>query len=223
MVLFTGGAVLIGVILVAFVMLSSGQLAPATIKAPVEPTPQSAWDGRAIGAKDAPLTLEVFSDFQCPACDAFTTQTEPQLVKDYVLPGKLRIVYKDFSFIGQESLDAAIGARCAADQGLFWPMHDYLFANQNGENKGGFNRPRLLALGAAAGVDAARFSACLDAKPGEADVKAETAEGQAKGVTSTPTLFINGRAVAGALERPYYDYAVIIERHAHAPHGHTDS
>lgn len=210
MVLLTGGAVLLGIVIVAFVMATSGPNTSAALKAPTDPTPQDLWDGRAIGSKTAPATLLAFEDFQCPACDAFSTQMEPQLIRDYVSAGKLRIVYNDFAFIGQESTDAAVAARCAGDQNLFWPYHDYLFANQQGENKGGFSRDRLLQIADAVGVpDKATFTACLDTQAPKDGVKAETADGQARGIDSTPTLFLNGQKIVGV--PAYVDIAKQID------------
>ena len=208
-VLLTGAAALIGVVVIAFAMLSTGQVSTAELKAPADPTPSSLWDGRAIGPASAPATLIVYEDFQCPACDAFTTQTEPQLVREYVEPGKLRIVYKDFLIIGPESLDAAVAARCAGDQGLFWPYHDYLFANQKGENKGAFKRDRLLAIGRAVGVDEAAFAACLDTQAPAQAAQAETSEGRAAGVDATPTMFLNGTKIRGV--PPYVDLKAAID------------
>jgi protein-disulfide isomerase len=127
----------------------------------------------------------------------FATQSEPQLIRDYVEPGKLRIVYKDYAFIGPESFDAAVAARCAGDEGLFWPYHDYLFANQKGENKGAFDRSHLVAMGEAVGVDQAAFQACLDTQPPLDATNAETAEGVTLGVTSTPTLFLGDQKIVG--------------------------
>ncbi|MGZ4158725.1 MAG: DsbA family protein, partial [Bacteroidia bacterium] len=85
----------------------------------------------------------MWEDFQCPACGNFTRQIEPTIVDRYVVPGSVRLTFHDDAFIGQESLDAASAARCAGDQGKFWPYHDWLFANQNGENEGQFSRDRL--------------------------------------------------------------------------------
>ena len=209
MVLLTGGAVLVGIVIVAFVMLSSGQISTAGLKTPVSPTPQSVWDGRAVGPASAPATLVVYSDFQCPACDTLATKTEPQLVTDYVLSGKLRIVYKDFAFIGRESLDAAVAARCAGDQGLFWPYHDYLFSNQNGENKGTFSRDLLRSIGKAVGVDDATFTSCLDTQAPVDATNAETTEGHGLAIDSTPTLFLNGAKIVGV--PAYVDLAAAID------------
>ncbi len=99
------------------------------------------------------MTLEVWTDFQCPICGQFARTVEPALVSTYVTPGTLRIVHHDAAFQGaksssayDESVEAAAGARCAADQGAYWPFQDWVFANQNGENKGAFAAPRLTAI-----------------------------------------------------------------------------
>jgi protein-disulfide isomerase len=210
MVLLTGGALAIGLVIVAFALLSSSSPTSAALVSPTDPTPESLWDGRAIGPTSAPATLTVYSDFQCPACDTFATKMEPQLVKDYVQTGDLRIVYKDFSFIGPESFDAAVAARCAGDQGLFWPFHDYLFSNQHGENQGAFSRDRLIQIAQAVGVkDEATFKSCLDTKPPLDATNAETAEGQGLGISSTPTLFLNGEKIVGV--PAYTDLAAKID------------
>ncbi len=208
MVLLTGAAAVVAVVVIAFAMLSTGQISAGDLKTPEDPTPKSVWNARAVGPDTAPLTLAVYSDFQCPACDLFSSQTEPQLVRDYVVPGKLRLVYKDYAFIGKESLDAAVAARCAGDQGLFWPYHDYLFANQKGENKGEFSRDRLIAMGEAVGVDQAPFQACLGTEPPLQATKDETLEGQGKGVNSTPTLFLGDEKISYG---SYQDLAAQID------------
>jgi len=80
-----------------------------------------------------------YADFQCPFCGKFFKETEETLIKDYVDAGKVRFVYRDFAFLGKESLKAAEAARCAGDQGKFWEYHDYLYNHQNGENQGAFS------------------------------------------------------------------------------------
>ena len=120
---------------------------------PTSPTPVALADGRTLGKADAPVTLEVWTDFQCPICGEYARTVEPALVSRYVTPGTLRIVHHDAAFQGQkssatydESVEAAAGARCAADQGGYWPFQDWAFANQAGENQGAFAAPRLTAI-----------------------------------------------------------------------------
>jgi protein-disulfide isomerase len=107
--------------------------------------------------------------------------------------------YNHFAFLGPESLQAAAASECANEQGQFWPYHDILFANQQGENQGAFNDDALKAFAAALGLDETAFDQCLASGRYEEEVQSETAAGQARGVTSTPTLFINGEKVEGAI------------------------
>ena len=154
-------------------------------------------EGRAIGRSNAPATLTVWEDFQCPLCGEFTRQVEPKLFADFVVPGDLRIVYRDFAFIGQESFDAAAAARCAGEQGKFWPYHDYLFWNQGAENSGAFSRVRLDAIAEVVGLDRSTFDSCLASGQAQAQVKAETAAGEAAGIGETPTLVVGKQVMPG--------------------------
>ena len=161
-------------------------------------------DGRTLGKADAPVTLEVWSDFQCPACGQFARTVAPALVSRYVTPGTLRIVYHDAAFQGarsnspyDESVEAAAGARCAATQAAYWPFHDWLFANQNGENKGAFAAARLTSIASAAGLDVTAWKACVATGTEQAAAKSETAQALAAGVNATPTMRLNGQTIVG--------------------------
>jgi protein-disulfide isomerase len=155
-------------------------------------------DGRAYGAASAPATMTVWSDFQCPFCGRFARETEPLLIADYVFPGKLRIVYRDWVFIGVESVTAAVAARCAGAQGQFWPYHDYLLWNQRGENEGGFDDAHLMAFARALTLDMTAFTACTLDPAEQAAVRAETEAGDAANVGSTPTLVVDNQVMTGA-------------------------
>jgi protein-disulfide isomerase len=166
------------------------------LTAPAAPIPSGVpQDGRTIGSPSAKVVLETWEDFQCPACGNFTRQIEPVLIERYVVPGKIRLTFHDFAFLGPESLAAASAARCAGEQGKFWDYHDWVFANQNGENKGWFSRERLAAIADHVGLDRAAWEACYDGGSQAAAVTAETDAGKAAGVASTPTLVLNGQTV----------------------------
>jgi protein-disulfide isomerase len=191
----------------ALVLLQGGPSAKvdaAGLHAPTTPTSAASADGRSLGKADAPVTLEVWSDFQCPACGQYAEVVEPLLVRDYVTPGTLRIVHHDAAFQGakskatyDESVEAGAGARCAADQGRYWPFHDWLFANQSGENKGAFADARLRAIAISAGLDVPKWDACRATGEQQTAARSETAQGAAKGVNATPTLYLNGEAIVG--------------------------
>ncbi len=162
------------------------------IKASVVQVPVELADGRSLGKPDAPVTLDVWSDYQCPVCGQFAELVEPTLIRTYVANGTLRIVDHDAAFQGQrssssydESVESAAGARCAADQGLYWQFHNLLFANQVGENEGAFRDERLRAIATKAGLDVAAWDACRATGQQQAAVRAETV-GRAPARASTP-------------------------------------
>lgn len=154
--------------------------------------------GSAMGEPTAPVTIEEWADLQCPACRAFALGTEPQLRTAYVATGKVRIVFHHLAFIGQESLWAAEAVECAGEPNRFWDLHDRLYAVQGGENKGAFSKPNLEKVASDLGLGSG-FNACLDSDRYLQRVKDDTNAGQARGVTATPTFFVNGRKVEGVL------------------------
>ncbi|HEV7424691.1 MAG TPA: thioredoxin domain-containing protein [Candidatus Paceibacterota bacterium] len=95
-----------------------------------------------MGSLQAKVTVVEYADFQCPFCGKLFQETEPTIM-NYVKDGKIDFVYRDFPFLGSESIRAAIAARCAADQGKFWEYHDYLYNHQSGENQGAFSDVNL--------------------------------------------------------------------------------
>jgi protein-disulfide isomerase len=192
------GAVVVGVLAIVGFALASTPPAPVELRQPLLRAPAELADGQALGAADAPVTVEVWSDFQCPGCGNFARQTEPQLIEDYVVPGDARLVYRDFAFLGQESVDAAVAARCAIPTNQFWAFHDLLFANQSGENRGTFSQARLEAIAAAVGLDGDTFRSCQsDPAVGQA-VDESRAQGTDLGVNSTPTVVVNGELLPSA-------------------------
>ena len=107
---------------------------------------------------------------------------EPSLVNRYVLANQLRIVHHEIDILGRgggESTLPAIGAYCANEQGKYWDYSHWVYANQQGENQGGFKRDRLVQIAVAAGLDEAKFTTCLDSQPAADAFAAVQAQGQA--------------------------------------------
>lgn len=211
----TIAAIAIGVVIVGVLLVTSGVLDRSTsreLAIPEVSRPTALVDVRSVGAADAPITIEMWEDFQCPACGVFSRSTEPRLLEEYVATGKVRLVYRDMAFLGQESIDAAVGAR-AAQQLLgadgFWRFHDLLFHNQDGENEGAFDRNVLADMAVSLGIDRAAFLAALDDPELIAAVREETQAGAEQGITSTPTLDINGMKAPGA--PPYQPLAEYLD------------
>lgn len=154
-------------------------------------------NGHVRGPATAPVTIEEWADFQCPACGQFARQTEPQLLSQYVAKGQVAIIFHHMAFLGQESNWAAEAAECASEQGKFFEYHDKLYALQAGENRGAFAKDNLKRFGAEIGLGG-DFAACVDSGRYAQVVRDDTKVGEGRGVTATPTLFINGQKIQGA-------------------------
>ncbi len=166
-------------------------------------------DAPRLGNASAPVEVVEFSDFQCPFCERFQQQVYPRLKSEYIDTGLVSFVYQDYAFLGTESVRAAIAAKCAKEQGKFWEYHDYLFAKQSGENEGAFTDQKLRSFAAALKLNQSSFNTCLQQSKYETSVKAETAAGQALGISGTPTVLVNGTMLVGAL--PYEQFKAAIE------------
>jgi len=171
--------------------------------------PQVSSSDFVLGDQNAPVTIVEYSDFQCPFCAKFFKETESVLREKYVKTGKVKFIYRNFAFLGQESLWAANAARCAGEQGKFWQYHDYLYNNQRGENQGAFSKDNLKSFAAALGLDKEKFNACLDSEKYTDSIQKETKAGGEAGVQGTPANFINGTLYPGAL--PTATFTQIID------------
>jgi protein-disulfide isomerase len=169
----------------------------ASSRTPVATVPPGVvQNGQVLGQASAPVTIDEWADFQCPACGMFVRNTEPQLRSTYVANGQVKIVFHDFAFLGAESNWAAEAALCASDQGKFWEYHDKLYASQRGENQGAFTKDNLKKFGSDLGLGPS-FAACVDSGKYAQSVRDEQKAGQDVGVKATPTLFVNGQKFEG--------------------------
>jgi protein-disulfide isomerase len=181
----------------------------------VDPGTHPNANDNSMGAADAPIMIEEFSDFQCPFCERFHKDTEPLLRQYYIDTGKVRFVYRSMGNwvsgnIGggkTESQDAALAAYCAGEQNKFWEMHAHLFGNVIGEDAGSFTDQRIKAIAEKVeGLDIDQFNSCYDSGKYADRVQQDMADGQAAGISGTPgfviTYTVNGvtqtRKVDGA-------------------------
>jgi protein-disulfide isomerase len=157
-------------------------------------------DGYVLGDPDAPVTIDLFEDFQCPYCQRFTLLVSPELVDTWVRPGLARFVFHDFAFLGEESRWAAVAGRLAAEQDRFWPFHDLLYSNLLGENVGSFTPDRLMLMARMAGLDMEAFIDGLQvpaAREAWATIEQEVRDAAStRGVSGTPAVFVDGVHVA---------------------------
>jgi protein-disulfide isomerase len=145
------------------------------------------------GPAGAKVTITEYSDFQCSFC----ARAEPILTAVMgQYPSQVKLVYKHYPLpatMHPDAQKAAEASECAADQGKFWEMHDWMFANQGSLGVSG-----LKAAAKSLGMNSATFDSCLDSGSKAAIVSADQQEGAALGVGGTPTFYINGQQVVGA-------------------------
>jgi protein-disulfide isomerase len=160
-------------------------------------------DAPSRGPKNAPVTLVVFSDFQCPFCKR-VEPTLTQIEKEY--PGKVRVVWKNMPLeMHQNAKPAATAALAAGEQGKFWEMHDKLFENQTA-----LDRASLEKYASELGLDVAKFKAALDSDKFAAKISADMKEAAAVDVSGTPATFVNGRKIGGAY--PYDTFKKLVDQ-----------
>ena len=154
------------------------------------------------GNPAAPITIVEFSDYQCPFC----ARVNPTLAKIRETYGdRVKIVFKDYPLPNHpQAPKAAEAARCAGEQSKYWEMHDAMFANQRA-----LEVPSLKQTARAIGLDGATFDSCLDSGKWQATIRAGSELGEQMGVNSTPTLYVNGRALIGAM--PFENFKQIID------------
>jgi len=158
-------------------------------------------DDAVSGPANALIEIVEFSDFDCPYCQQ-ATDTLSKLRE--LFGDQIRLVYKDFPLPSHpNAFKAAEAGRCAKDQGKFWELHDKMFASQ-----GALEPDSLKLYAAELGLDAAAFSLCLDEGRYADRVQRDMAIGADHGVSSTPTLFVNGRLVAGAMPLGFFEELV---------------
>lgn len=187
------GVAIISIAVIAIIITS--QLNSIEKVVSVTPNPRPQENGLSMGDPNAPVKMDVYSDFQCPYCRRLAEEIEPGLVVKYVSTGKLLITYHPFNVIGPESDDAAKAAYCASEQNKFWEFHDILYANFTGENVGDFTPKRLKAYAANLGLGTTAFNSCVDSNKYADQIQKDQTEGETLKVSYTPSTFLNGTLV----------------------------
>jgi protein-disulfide isomerase len=188
-------------------------------------------DRNSMGDPNAPLQITEYSDFQCPYCKQFYTETEPLLVQYYISTGKVHFTYRSTgnwvsnniaratgAIARTESQDAALAAYCAADQDKFWEMHDALFANnRDAEDRGSFANRRLSAIAETVNLDMKAWQDCYDSGKYEDQVKQDLEDATAANLQGTPffvvTYTVNGETKTKTIDgaQPFNTFQVELE------------
>lgn len=164
------------------------------------------------GKKDAKVTIVEFADFECPFCEKFYSQALIDIRKDYINTGKVKLYYRHFTLpFHNAAIPGALASECANEQGKFWEYHDMVYKNQTkitggGENANASFKQFALDLG----LNADQFNQCFDSQKYKDLVDKDQKDGQAAGVSGTPSFFINGTQIVGA--QPYAAFKTAIDK-----------
>jgi protein-disulfide isomerase len=154
---------------------------------------------RILGDPNAKLWILVVSDFQCPYCALWERETAPQLIREYVNTGQVRLAFLNFPLDQHRAaLPASEAAMCAGAQGKFWPMHDRIFATQAEWSKRVITDTFFEEEARTLGLDVAAFKQCVADRVMRPMIQADIARAEQAGAKSTPTFFIGGFQISGA-------------------------
>jgi protein-disulfide isomerase len=152
-----------------------------------------------LGKPNAPVRLVEFADLQCPFCREYTLQTLPTLVQDYVRTGKVRMEFRNLSFIGDDSVTAGRAGAAAGQQNKLWNFVDVFYFNQGEENSGYVTKDFLTTINTAAGVNDAQAKAFMASPDALKPLETANTLADQNGVQETPTILIAKRG--GALKK----------------------
>jgi protein-disulfide isomerase len=155
--------------------------------------------GHLLGSEEATLTVVEFGDFACSACALFHEATWPTIRREFVETGRVLWRHVPFVLGFDRGKEATRAAECAADQGAYWEMHDVLFARQDEWTESEELDDTLFGYATEIGLDGGRFEECIDEDYGEERTKRANEAAKDLKVRATPTFFIEGFRVQGAL------------------------
>jgi protein-disulfide isomerase len=191
--------------LVGFGVLAYLLTRPATVSIPanvtVQPSDTSGFAGYVKGSATAPVEITEYADYQCPFCQTFATLQMPTIEERLIRTGRLRWRYRDFP-LQQHSFArmAAHSAACADEQGKYWEQHDRIYEGQQEWASARNAAPVFRKYAQASGLDLDRYDACMQSGKYAGRIQADYNSGIAAGVSSTPTMLVNGRLYRGRFD-----------------------
>lgn len=169
-------------------------------------------NGPSFGPENAKVTIVIFSDFQCPYCRQFAKTVRDNVPKKY--PDQVRVIFEDFPIdsIHKWARAAAEDAQCIANQktDAFWAFHDWVFEHQGEINEGNV-RDKILDFAKTQNLDTTKLTSCIDTHATTTLVKEEHEKGEELQVQQTPTVFVNGRTIGGAVPWTTLDTVIQVE------------
>jgi len=221
----TMGLIVVGAAILVFLFISQ-QAKPIAGIVTVESVTRPNADRNSAGDSNAPIQIVEYSDFQCPYCKRFYTDTEAALEENFAKTGEIYFTYRsagnwvssNIGGVNSESQDAALAAYCAGDQNKFWEMHDALFSNNRDvENQGSFSDKRLTAIAESVGLDMTAYQDCYDKGKYKDQVQQDFDDATAAGISGTPffvmTYKVNGETKTEKIEgaQPITEFQQKIE------------
>lgn len=220
-ILMHGGVIKLGKATTAQPQAGQPAQAPQPSAAPTS-AQVSIDDDPVLGDKDSPVTLIEFSDYECPFCKRHFDQVYPQLKKDYIDSGKVKLVFRDYPLPFHDPMATfeANSANCAQEQGgdsAYFKFHDAIFTKTT-SNGNGLTKDQVYQIAADIGLNQANLKVCADAGKYNDEIKKDTADGAAAGVSGTPSFFvgksdssgtITGQIIVGA--QPYSVFQSAID------------
>jgi len=143
-----------------------------------------------LGDPNAPITLVEFGDYQCHYCHVFFDSIEEDIIKNYVETGKVKMIFKDYNIIGEDSIKASQGAHCANDQGLFWEYHDILYSNWAGENNGWASSENLTIFAQQIDLNMDEWAECMIKGSHSQIILKSNDDARTLELTGTPAFFV---------------------------------
>lgn len=220
----TPGAVIIAgaVIAVAIILVNLFPAQPGAATPSPQPAARAADGSKVktagepfIGNPSAPIAVAYWYDYQCPFCQRHEEETMPQIIKDYVETGKVKIVFKDYQFLGPDSQTAGLASRAVWEVApeRFYDWHKAMYDKQDDENGGWGTKDDILALTRTVLDEdaAARVGELMTSRADEyqKEMDEDKAEGAAMGITGTPGTIVGTQLIQGA--QPYAAFQVAIE------------
>jgi protein-disulfide isomerase len=188
------------IVLVVVIAVALGNR-PAAVSVEAPDLPAEWLAGTTMGDPNAPVTIQAWEDFMCPACRQWTTTVEPQLIEEYIKTGQVRLEFHQFP-LSIHAPGAEMGAQaslCANDQGAFWPYHNRLFPAQD-QGQAGFTIDALVRYADELGLDSRAFMDCMSSQQHRDAVVASGNEAINMGLNATPSIIVAGTRMANPFD-----------------------
>ena len=188
-----------------FNLISSGDDDQPGPTAPLARVEVDIGDSPVLGSEDAPVTIIEFSDFECPYCASWYSETKGQLDEEYINSGKVKLVYMHYPLpFHPQAEPAALASECAYEQGKFWEFHDLIFENQRTLGEANYKK-----WAGELSLDQGQFDDCYDSEKYQARVQEDLSKARVAGVGGTPNFLVNGIRISGA--QPFSVFQQVID------------